>query len=93
MVPVAGAQPESAVQDHRRLYLDIAALGVLFAPEGLKRVHDDHALRVEEGEAGAFWMEAEKVKLLAELAVVARLRLFEPLQVAFSSSSLPKAVP
>ena len=82
VVPVAGTQPERAVQDHRRLYLDVAALCVLLAPEGLERVEDDHALRMEEGEAGAFGMDAEKVQLLAELAVVARLRLFEALEVS-----------
>ena len=54
---------------------------MFFAPEGLQGVHDDHALRVEEGEAWALVMDREEVKLFAEFAVVARLSLFQAAQI------------
>ena len=73
VLPVAGALPQRAVEDHRRGDLHIAVALVHLTPVVNERVAQHHALRQEEREAGAFVHEREEAELLAELAVVALL--------------------
>ena len=69
------------VVQERRLHLAVAAAQVLSAAEVLERVPDHHALRVPERRARRVLGEVEEVELAAELAVVARPRLLEPLEI------------
>ena len=75
MIPVTRLQPQLLRQDDRRHDLHIAE----FLEELTLIVHqfisEDHALRVEEREARALFMEGEQIELLAELSVIALLRL------------------
>ena len=59
----------------------VAASGVLLAPELRQRVPDRLAGRMPERRARAELREREQVELAAELAVVPRAGLLEPLQV------------
>ena len=51
------------------------------APVVDQRIFQHHALRQEEREAGSLFGQHEQAKLLAELAVVALLRLFDARQI------------
>ena len=77
VVPVTRALPQAAVEDHRGRNFDIAVALMHLAPIVDQRVLEHHALRQEEREAGALLSQHEEPKLLAELAVVALLGLFD----------------
>ena len=81
LLPVAARDPDARVVDQRRLHLGVAAPQVLAAAEILELVPEHHPLRVPERRAGRLLGEVEEVELAAEPAVVARLRLLEPLEV------------
>ena len=81
LLPVAGGDPERLVVDQRRLHLGVASARVLAAAELLERVVDRHPLRVPKRRSGRVLVEVEEVELDAEPAVVARLRLLEPLEI------------
>ena len=79
---VAGDLPELAAHDVRREDHVVAAPDALFAHPVFHRLADEAALGVPEDEARAGdLLDGEEVELLAEHAVVARLDLFEPLEV------------
>src|SRR5918999_1810442 len=80
-VPVAGLLPELDVVDDRRLDLAVAAGAVLRAPQLGQLVPERHPVRLPERRAGAEVAEQEQLQLAAELAVVARAGLLEPLEV------------
>ncbi|MBT9154866.1 MAG: hypothetical protein DDT39_01552 [Firmicutes bacterium] len=63
--PVTRAFPQDTVQDNRRANLLVTRLAVLFAPEVLKFVADNHALRVIEREPRAFFLDAKQIQLFA----------------------------
>ena len=88
--PVAGRLPELTVQNHRRLDLLVAVAAMDFAPVIDELIADNHAVRMEEREARAFFVKAEEVKLLAELAMVALLRFFEHVEVGIEVGLLFK---
>src|SRR5579884_360199 len=81
LLPVAGGHPQLALEDERRLHLVVAAPRVLPPPQVLEHVPDHHPLRVPEGRPRRDVVEVEQVELHAEPAMVARPRLFEPLEV------------
>ena len=81
VIPVAGALPQLAVEDHRSGDLNVAIALVNLAPVVDERVLEDHAVGQEEREAGALLGQHEQTELLAELAVVALLRFFEHVKV------------
>ena len=83
VVPVPGLNPQRTVQDQRRADLHVAALQVLPTPEVGERIQDGHPLGVEEREARPLVVEAKKVQLAPQLAVIAQLRLLQALQVLF----------
>ena len=82
VVVVPGAPPELLAQDPRPEDDLVAAREVLAPLELLDEVAQQRALGVPEHQAGADLVgEGEQVELLADLAVVALLRLLEPVQV------------
>ena len=81
IVPVPRALPQRDVEHLRRPHLGIAVL-VEDAPHVLLDALPDHpAPRVPEHHAGRLVLGVEQIELLAELAVVALLRLLQPVQV------------
>ena len=80
-VPVAGGLEELDVVEDRRLDLAVAAGAVLGAPQRGQLVPEHHPVGLPERRAGAQLGEQEQVELPAELAVVARAGLLEPVQV------------
>ena len=81
LVPVAARLPDGLLVDQRRLHLVVAALPVLAPAQVLELVPEHHPLRMPERRAGRLLGEVEEVELAAEPAVVARLRLLEPLEI------------
>ena len=81
LLPVAARDPHRRVVDQRRLHLRVAALLVLAPPQVLELVPDHHPLRMPERGAGRLLGEVEEIELAAELAMVARLRLLEALEI------------
>ena len=76
---VAGGLPQIEARHVRRVDQRVAALQVLVAHPVFELLADDAALGMEEDQAGAGqFLDAEQVELLAELAVVALLGLFQP---------------
>ncbi len=69
------------VVEKRRLHLDVTAPAVLAPAYVLQLVPDHHPLRVPERRARRVLGEMEQVELRAELPVVARPSLLEPLEV------------
>ena len=81
-IGVAGGLPEIAAHDVRRVNKRVAALQISVAHPVFELLADDAALGMEEDQPGAGeFLNAEKIELLAELAVVALLRLFELVEV------------
>ncbi len=81
-VEVPGDLEEVRLGDVRRVDELVAGFLVPAARVVLHHAADRAALRVEHGEAGADLVgEREEVELLAELAVVALLRLFDAVEV------------
>ena len=80
-VPVPGLLEELGVVEDRRVDLAVAARRVLGAPQVGQLVPDRHPVREPERRARRELGEHEQLELLAELAVVARARLLEPLEV------------
>ncbi len=82
VVLVVPGQPEEIrVEDLRGDDLLVAAAGILRAEILEERVVEDRPFRMEEGRRRRPRVEGEEVELLAEPAVVAGLRVFQPLQV------------
>ena len=81
VIPVAAAVPEILVEHDRRRDLDIAGLLMDLAPVVDELVFEHHAVGQEEREARALVHEREQAELLAELAVVALLGLFDAGQI------------
>ena len=81
LLPVAGALPEHAVEQLRRLDLDVAGAVEPAADIVLDRPPQRPALRVPEHRARRLLLDVEQVHLAAEPAVVAPLRLLELVQV------------
>ena len=73
--------PELLVDEDRRADLLVAAAGLELAHRALERPPDHLALRVPEGRARRYVVEAVQVELDAEPAVIALLRLGPPPQV------------
>ena len=88
VIPMAGRFPELAVHNHRRLDFLIAIAAMNFTPVVNQFVADNHAVRMEEREPRAFFMQAEQVKFLAQFAMVALGSLFEHVQVFIKVSLL-----
>ena len=81
---VAGGLPEIEARHVRRVDQRVAALQILVAHPVLELLADDAALGMEEDQPGpGQFLNAEEVELLAELAVVALLGLFDLLEVLF----------
>ena len=81
LVPVAGFFPQAAVQHQRSVDLLVAfprQFGADIIPDD---VIQRPALRMPEHQPRRLFLEMEQVLLAAQLAVVAFLRLFQPLQV------------
>lgn len=77
VIPMAAALPERTVEHHGSGYLDIAVALMNLAPVVDKGISENHAVGQEEREAGALIHNGEQSELLAELSVVALLRLLE----------------
>ena len=81
VVPMAGLLPQAHVQDLRAAHLAIAAVAVDPAHVLLHRLPDRPALRMPEHQARGLFLQVEQLLLLADPAVVALLRLLDPLHV------------
>ena len=81
VVPVAGAVPQLDVHQVRRLDLDVLAPAQLLLHLGLDQPQQGRPVRQPEGHPGGLLAQHEEAELGAEPAVVARLRLLDPLQV------------
>ena len=81
LLPVPRGDPQLLVVDLRRADLDVAALAVLAAAQILEHVPDHHPLGVPERRSRRDVGEVEQVELRPEPAVVALLRLLEPLEM------------
>src|SRR6185436_20390785 len=80
LLPVARGLPELAVDELRRLYLDIAA-GLQLAPEiALDRAPERPALGMPEHHAGSFFLLVEEAHLAADAAMVALLGFLDALE-------------
>ena len=91
MSPMTGLLPQLAVQNHRRLDFLIAIAAMYLTPVVNQLVADNHAVWMEEREARAFLMDAEQVKLLAQLAMVALGSLLQHLQISIQLILLLKS--
>src|SRR4051812_37836482 len=69
------------VVDQRRLHFLVAAPRVLAAAQIFERVPDHHPFRMPERRARRMLREMKQVELNAELAMVARAGLLEPLEM------------
>ena len=81
VIPVTGTLPQLAVEDHRGGNLNVAVALVYLAPVVDQGVLEGHAVRQEERKARAFLGQHEQAELLAQLAVIALLRLFQHVEV------------
>ena len=82
-VGVAGALPEREVDNLRRFNLLIAVLALRLAHVRFNGVVDAPAVGVPKHRAGRLLLHMEKVELFTQLAVVALLRLGQPVEVGF----------
>ena len=83
LFPVAGAFPQHAIHDLRSVDFLIAVLAQQLADVVLHLDVDAPAPVVPEHHARRFLLDVEQVERLADLAVVALLRLFQPVQIGF----------
>ena len=81
VVPVAGAVPELLVEHLRGRDLLVAALAQLLLDLGLDQAQQGRPVGQPERHPGRLLAQHEEAELGAEAAVVARLRLLDPLQV------------
>src|SRR5581483_258084 len=81
LVPVTGGRPQGALVQQRRLDLDVTALAVHLPAEGDQRVENLGPSRQPERRPGRNLGEREQAQLRTELAVVARARLLQTLEV------------
>ena len=81
MIPMAGGLPKLAVQNHRRLDFLITVAAMHLAPIIDQLIADNHAVRMEERKTRPLLVEAEQVKLFAQLAVVALRGLLQHGQI------------
>ena len=79
--PMSRGLPQLAAEDHGCADLLIAVAAMHLAPVFQQLIAQDHAVRVEEREARPLLMDAEEVKLPAELAMVALCRLLKHMEV------------
>ena len=93
LAPVARHLPERLVEEQRRLHLARSRSASSSARIARTAVVEHRALRQPEGRARRLRMEDEQLELLAELAVVALLRLLEQLQVRLERLLVEEAVP
>ena len=80
-IPMTRLLPEFVVHQERRLHLDIVVALELAPRIGLEGAVERVALGMPEHLARRFLLHVEEIELLAELAVVALLGLFEPQQI------------
>ena len=81
VVPVAGTLPQVHVQDLRTAHFLVAVLLVLLADVLLDALPDGPAARMPEHHARGLGLGMEQIQVLAQLAVVALLGLFQHVQV------------
>ena len=79
--PMTALLPQRAVEDDRGFHFLIARVLVDLMPVVFQCVSQHHTLWVEEGKAGAFIQDVEKIKLAAQLAVIALLGFFQHFQI------------
>ena len=82
MLPVAGAFPQLAAEDHRRGHLDIAVFLMHLAPVINQRIFKRHAIRQEERKARAFLGQHKQAEILTQTAVVALLRFLQHIEIS-----------
>jgi hypothetical protein len=81
-IGVAGGFPQVESHDVRRVDQVVAALEELVAQPRFDQVSDEAALGVPENQARAgFFLNAEKIELRAELAMIAAFGFLEAVQV------------
>ena len=88
---MSGLLPKLAVHDHRRLDFLIVVTAMNFAPVIDELIADDHAVRMEERESRAFFMQAENIQLLAEFTMVTLGSFLEHMQIFFQIRLLFKS--
>ena len=76
-LPVPGSLPERAIQDHRRVDLDVPVLGLPPGHVLLQKLVDRPAARVPERHPRSLLLEMEQAHFGADPAVVALLRLLD----------------
>ncbi len=81
MVPVPRLPPELLGKNNRGFDFLVAPLDVHFPPEVLQEVPQDHALGMEKGKSGAFFVDAKQVKLLPQPPVIPLSCFFQHMQV------------
>ena len=91
MSPVAAALPQGARHDGRRIDFHVAVGSDFLAHVILQRHVHRPAVRVPENLTGIFGVKVEQVKLHAQLAVVALVRLFQHLEVVLQFVRLMEA--
>ena len=65
VIPVTGADPQIPVQNHGGHRFFIVIFTMYLMPIFQQRIAQTHAIGMEEGEAGAFVVQAEQIQLLA----------------------------
>ena len=83
VIPVAAGLPQLLAHHDRRLDELIAFLRMLFIPELLEHIAQDHAIRQKDRHAGRILAHHEQAQLTAQLLMVALLGLFQKLQMLF----------
>ena len=81
LVPVAGGFPQCAVDKLRRLHLVITAFFKAAAHIALDLAIDGPSARMPEYRSRRLFLKVEETKLLAELAVIALLRLLQHMEI------------
>ncbi|MNM90269.1 hypothetical protein D3C81_1025190 [compost metagenome] len=81
VVPVTGLLPQAHVQDLRAAHFAVTAVAIDLAHVLLDNLPDRPALRMPEHQARRFFLQMEKILLLADAAVIAHFGFFDALDV------------
>ena len=82
MIPVTGGFPKLTGQNHRGFDFFITITAMNLTPVVNQLVTDNHAVRQEEWEAGAFIHNSKQIQFLAQLTMVTFSSFFQHMQIS-----------